>query len=253
VNIGALPEIIRAGGVVNSLCYGPVQNRAAVVVVYPLHILRENNPVVTIDFNGKVCPPHDRLRKGRSVVNLDLCLEIGFARLNRNACHPLHSVKGVHLAHPDGFFAVFIFFYRRLEGHVCRGAVMLRPVELYSTGNPGTRKPDHRGFYYLIMINKIISGCFIKRSLHLAAYFGKHLKPYILVFKYRRIVFNIGFFVADIGCKGQRIKLSGSPLIRLLLKKHRQLFRLARFVCGNNKPFKFCLYFIILHFQYFPS
>ena len=56
------------------------------------------------------------------------------------SCHALLMEHALHLAHPHRHAAVAVVLNGGVNGHVGAGAVMLRPVELNTAGDPWSRQ-----------------------------------------------------------------------------------------------------------------
>ena len=172
VNVGAFAVIVGARGVVNAFRHRPFQNGASVVVVHVFHIGREHYPVIVVDFNRKVSPPHKRVRYRSLVIYGYFRAENAAALVYRKRDVAFHLMKIINLSHKHGFFAVQ-FTLGVFDGHKGGGAVVLRPVELYSAGNPRSRKPYHCGLYNFVVIYKVVPVGFIERAMHFPPEFGQ--------------------------------------------------------------------------------
>lgn len=71
--------------------------------------------------------------------------------------HPLHALHGLVLGAPHGDGAVVGGFDVDVDGHKRGWAVVLRPVELHATADPGTGEADEGGLDDLLAVEKVIA------------------------------------------------------------------------------------------------
>ena len=128
--------VVRAG------CGRERTDRPLGVVGDRRHVGREERLVVGMYLRGNVCPPQERLRFIATVEEADLELDDRGIRSQPNAVHTLHPVERVVVGAPDRAIGRVDIPRRRQKR--CR-AVVLRPVELHATGEPGSSQP-HQGW-----------------------------------------------------------------------------------------------------------
>jgi len=89
-----------------------------------------------MDAGGDVGPPQKGLRMLRAVIESYAQFDYGLARTETDAVHTLHTGHRIVVAAPDGDRAVRFTLDSSFDPHEGGGAMMLRPVELDSTGDP---------------------------------------------------------------------------------------------------------------------
>ena len=218
--VGAIAVVKGSCGLVNALGDGPLQHRAAVVVVDPFHVRRENGAVGFVHRHRQIGPPHEDLGQIGAVVHPNFCLDVAAARFHGDTGHALHPIKGVHLAGPQSLAAVGIFFQRRLQRQEGGGAVMLGPVELDAAGDPCAGQTHQCGLDDPVAVDKVVMADLVIAGEDLAADGRQNLRLNIFVFQSVDLVGYILLFVGDAVGIGQGVKSAGCPLIGLLLEEH---------------------------------
>jgi hypothetical protein len=87
--------------------------------------------------------------------------------------HGLHPGHRIVIAAPNGLRAVRPLFDVRFGGKKCRGAVVLRPVELDATADPWTGESHQSGLDDILPINQVIPVCFVLKDVDAPADFGE--------------------------------------------------------------------------------
>ena len=126
--------------IVGSLRIGETDNIPLAVVIYRRHILRKYGDGVIIYRYCRVRPPQEGLGHFRAVIQLCRQFDICLIRIQSHAQHALCPEHILDLSHPDCRTSVLIFrigIFHRIKG---TGSVMLRPVELNTSGYPGSRQ-----------------------------------------------------------------------------------------------------------------
>ena len=241
MNIRSLPVIVRPRRIVDAARHGPPEHRPAVVVVDILHVRRKNDAVVIVHFYGKVRPPHEGVLLRGRVIDGDLRTQAG--ALQRELRLALHAVKRVVLSHAGDPPAAPPYDLP-VRGHVRRGAVMLREIELYPAGDPRPCQPDHRGLQYPVAVDEIIAVRLIQRGIHLPADRRQQLDARPLVFQNDPVVFDVPLLIAQPRRVRERIDLPARALIRALFKVQRERLALSHGIGGDDKFFLcyFCLH-----------
>ena len=234
--VGAFAVVEGSCGLVDALGHGPLQHRAAVVVVDPFHIRRKNGAVGFVHGHREICPPHEDLGQIGAVVHPNFCLDIAAPRFHGDTGHALHPIEGVNFACPQGLAAVGIFFQRRFQRQEGGGAVMLGPVELDAAGNPGTGQTHQGWLDDPVTVDKVIMADLVIAGENLAADGRQNLGLNVFVFQGVDLVGYILLFVGDAVGIGQGVKSAGCSLIGLLLEEHGHGVWLFGNIGGNHLP-----------------
>src|SRR5487761_2582457 len=114
------------------------------MVEHGIHIGRKNGLVIFIHTDRWVGPPKKSLRERRPIEKLPLYLDICFAWIKRETRHALRSRHSFHFIYPNGFATIFVLFNKMIHFFKCGWPVVLWPVELDSSRDPGTGETDQR-------------------------------------------------------------------------------------------------------------
>ena len=107
-----------------------------------MHVRRKDRLRMIVDRKRGIGPPQERLWQRCSIIQLDKELQIGLSWVEREARGHFRPIHPVDFADPDGFAAISVMPGGILDRAERIRAVMLRPIELDSTRNPGTGQSD---------------------------------------------------------------------------------------------------------------
>src|SRR5580700_3610745 len=108
-----------------------------------------------MDAGGDVSPPKKGLSLLSAVVQPHFELEHGSAGAQADAVHSFHSRHGIVVAAPYGDGAVWVAFHGGFDRHEGCGTMVLRPVELDATGDPGASEPHEGGLNDVLTIEEV--------------------------------------------------------------------------------------------------
>ena len=211
--------------VIRARCYRERAYGALSVVEHRVDVWREHALVMVVNCHGRVGPPQERLRHVGAVIHRALYLKIGMSRPQSESCHALLMEHALHLAHPHRHAAVAVVLYGRVNGHVGAGAVMLRPVELDASRNPGACQTHQCRLYHVVVVDKVALAYLVVSHLHASAQFGQNHHLYIFVLNEDNLIFLVGFLVGNRLDHGIWINHSARTLIHSLFKKDRIFLR----------------------------
>src|SRR5271168_4043258 len=87
------------------------------------------------------------------------------------------------VAAPSGNRSIVMAFDCDLDGEKRRRTMVLRPVELNSTGNPGTSEPNERRLDHVLSIEKVVAVPLVESYVDSSADLWQDHQAQILVFK----------------------------------------------------------------------
>ena len=203
------------------------------MIHHRMHIGREDGLGIVVDRNRRIRPPQEGLRHAGTVVELADNLYVRLSGIQADFRDSLGTVHLIHIMKQHGYAAVLI-----LQGHIIHRKeggrpVVLRPVELNASGNPGSGQSHQRRLDHMVIINKIIIVRLVIGPLDPAAQFRQHHHLQVLIFQPDRRVLLVGLLFTDFLHRGIGIHLSAASLIHTLVQKNGILFRFSDFVGGN--------------------
>ena len=133
------------------------------------NIWREYRLIIIMHNHCRICPPEEGLRKVGPVIDFYLNFHISLVGIQRKPLHSLGSEHSFNLAAPNGYTAVFIFFDQTFCRQKRTRAMVLRPIEFYTSGNPLSGKSHQCLLNDLIVINKVTFFNFIVSHLQSSA------------------------------------------------------------------------------------
>ena len=110
-------------------------------------------------------------------------------------CHTFLVEHALHFAHPHRDTAIGVLLDCGIYGHIGAGAVVLRPVELNASRNPGTCKTHKSGLDHVVVVDEVALLYLVVSHLHTAAKLGQNHHFDILVFDIYGIVLLIYLLV----------------------------------------------------------
>ncbi len=126
-----------------------------------VHVGRKDRLRIVIDGNRRIGPPQKRLRSWRPIVQLYVDLQVGLAWVERETSRHFRPIHAVDFADPDRFAVITVRPDAILDRSERIRTMMLWPVELDPTRNPGTRKANQCWFDHAVIIDKIVAVSFI--------------------------------------------------------------------------------------------
>ncbi len=204
------------------------------VIHHRMDVRRKNGLGVVIYRNRRVRPPEESLGHGSTVVKLPLDLNIRLSRIQGNPGNPLGAVHLVHIMEQDGSAAVLPFLHHIVHRKEGSGPMMLGPVELDPSGDPGPCQPHQRRLDHMVVIYEVIIVGLVIGPLNPAPQFGQHHHPQVFVFQPHGCVFLIPFLLADPLHGGVRVNLPAAALIHPLIQKNGVLLRLPDLIGGDH-------------------
>ena len=180
--------------------------------------------VLVVDTSCDVRPPEKRLRKGSAVVETGFQFHDGGIGSEANAVRALKPVQRIVIGHPHRHAAVVAALDGDLNGHECRRAVVLRPVELHATREPRSRKPYKRGLDDGVTVEEVVVVVrLVLPDVNAPADFGEKDDARVVVFERDSIVLAHFRLVHHLIDERYGIDLPATSLIDALLEKHRVL------------------------------
>ena len=149
------------------------------------------------------------------------------------SCHPAGTEHPLHLAAPDRYAAISVFFNAVINSLKSRRPVMLGPVKLDPSRNPWACQPDQGWFDYLVIIDKVALFGFVEGHLDPPAQFRKDHDFQVLVFQINGIPLLIRLQIRNLFYYRVRIDYTTTSLVDALFQKHRIFLRISDFV-GRN-------------------
>ena len=198
-----------------------------------MHVRRKDRLRMPIDGNCRVCPPQERLRLRRPIIQLYLYFQVGLPWVEGEACRHFRPIHPVDFADPRRFTATGMMFNTICNRSERIRTMMLGPVELDSTRNPGTGQSNQRWFDDTVIVNEIVAVCFIKRPVDTPAELRQNLDVEILVFEKNNAICLWSFLVPDLVYNRVRVYLPRTALIYSFLQKHRIFVRLPGTIRRN--------------------
>ncbi len=209
------------------------------MIVNGMHIRREDRLGMIVDGHGGIGPPQEGLREGGPVIQLSPDLDIGLARIERDAHHALGAVHLIDLGEFYTDAPVRILAGPVIGGGKSGGTVVLRPVKLNAAGNPGAGQADQGRFDDLVVIDKVVVVGLVIGALNASAQLRENHDTDVLIFKpdggIRPVLFDIENFIND----RKRVHLSAASLIHAFFKEHGIPVCLSDTVCRNDHGFNF--------------
>src|SRR6185437_15078898 len=144
---------------------------------------------------------------------------------------PMHFFNAKHrimVAAPDCDRSIVVLFDLRFRRHKRSGAVMLRPVELDSPGDPRTSEPHQRGLDYVLSIKEVIIVRFVIPNMDATPNFGKNHQAEILIFDMDCLPHLFPRLSRHSVDEWQGINPPAASLIDAFLQKHGIAFRAFR-------------------------
>lgn len=117
-------------------------------------VRRKERLVLVVDVDGDVGPPEKGLHEGCAIEKPDFCLHERLARMETYPDHTFHPVHRFVLTQPDRLASVGVRFDVVVHWHESRGTMVLRPVELHPTRDPGSEQADESWFDHVLPVEK---------------------------------------------------------------------------------------------------
>src|ERR1051326_8249254 len=95
-----------------------------------MHVRRKDRLRMLVDRNGRVCPPEERLRLRRPIIQLYMYFQVGLPWVESEACRHFRPIHPVDFADPRRFTAIGMMFNVIFDRSERIWTLMLRPVEL---------------------------------------------------------------------------------------------------------------------------
>jgi len=162
-------------------------HRALGMVGDEAHVVGEERLVMLVHAGGDVRPPEEGLRVAAAIVEADFQFEIGAPGAQADAMHTLHARHGIVIATPHGDGAIGFAFDGYFDGEKSCRAMMLRPVELDSTGDPRASEADKCGLDDVLAIEEIVAVDLVVSDVDAATDFGQDHDAQVLVFEMHRL------------------------------------------------------------------
>src|SRR6187402_406848 len=89
--------------------------------------------------------------------------------MQADAVHGSQPIHRFVVAQPDRDSFVVTFLDTEIDRHERGRTMVLRPVELDAAGYPTSCKADQGGFYYVLTVDKVVSGRLIENGVDAAA------------------------------------------------------------------------------------
>ena len=207
------------------------------VVEDRIHVRREHALVSVVHLDGRIGPPQESLGNLGPVVQHSFYLKISTAGTKRESGHPLLVEHPLHLAAPDSHALIGILLDGAVHRHKGAGAVVLGPVELDAAANPRPCQADERRLDYLVIVNEMPIGNFVKGHLYPSAQFGENHDLDILVLQKDSVVFLVHLLVRDGLDDGIGINDAAASLIDTFLQEYGILFGLSCLIGRNRDLF----------------
>ena len=134
-----------------------------------MYIRRKNRLIKIIHCYCRICPPKKSLRKWRWIIKTTFNFKNCLTRMQGKTCHPFLVKHFFILTYPNRYTSISIVFNGIINRQKCTGPMVLWPVKLNTSRNPGTCKSYQSRFYDLIVINKMTLFDFIVRHLYPAS------------------------------------------------------------------------------------
>src|SRR5450631_1001032 len=137
-----------------------------------------------------------------------------------DAHHTLHPQHGIVLAQPNCSAAVCVLFNRCVDRHERGRPVMLWPVELDASRNPGPKQSNKGRLDYILPVKKVVLVGLVEPRMNSPANFGKNHQLNEFVFKKDGSITCIHFLKSHAVDKWIGIDLAAASLINPFLEKH---------------------------------
>ena len=182
-----IPGDIHTGAVIMLVIYTgrnrKPADRTLAMIKHRCDIRRKNRLCKIIYCNCRVGPPQKRLRKRRTVVKLAAYLNICVSRIQGETDLAFRTIHLVNLAAFCRAAPVAVLMDPVIRRCKRRRTMMLRPVKLDSSADPGACQADQRRFYHFIVIYKVIMICLIKGALDPPSQFRQNHDLQVFVFQ----------------------------------------------------------------------
>ena len=220
------------------------------MIEHGIYIGREHRLIGIIYGHSRIRPPKESLRYRCRVIQFSLNLQDSPSRTEGKTGHPFLMEHTFTLAHPNDGTAIGTTFDRIIDRQECARTMMLRPVELDSTGNPRTGQTDQSRFNHMVIIDEMAVFDFIVCHLYTSAQLREDHNFDIFVFKINSMITL--FFAGIFNLFHYRIRIhhSTTSLVNTLLQEHRILFGFANTV-SRKKDIFFPHFYIFSHFSIF--
>ena len=221
-----------------------------------MDVRREYALVGFVDVDCGIGPPKKGLGDFRPVKHHSLDFEVSAARPQRETGHTFLMEHPLHLVGPDGHASVRILLDFEIDRKEGARTVMLGPVELDSTGNPGSGKAYERRLDDPVVIDEMALLDFVVSHLDPSPELGEdhHLDVFILQEDCK--IFLVHLLPGDALDHGIGIDDSAGTLVHPLFEEDGILFRLAGLVGRDDHLFFPGLdhaILILIHFQVVPG
>ena len=167
---------------------GEGRDSTLAMVEHGIHIGWEDTLIGIVHLDGWVGPPEEGLGHIRAVIEHSLYFKIGTSGTQGESRHSLLMEHLLHLAHPYGHRPVTALLDGTVGRHKGGGTVVLGPVELDATRDPGTHEPHEGRLHHMVVIHKVALLDLVISHLHPSAQFGQNhdldivvLQPYCLI------------------------------------------------------------------------
>ena len=207
------------------------------MVEHSIHVGREDRIIVFIHHHCRSGPPQEGLRKRRTVIDLRLDFDVCFSRIERETCHTLGAEHAFHFAAPYSLTAIGELLNHAVGRQEGAGAMVLRPVELNTSGNPRAGQPYQRRFNDLIVIYKMTFFHLVVCHLDASAQFRENHQLDIFIFEKESPPWTVVLLVFNLLYDRIRIHRTGTSLINPFLEKNRVLFLFTNAVGRQHDGF----------------
>src|SRR5258708_7480742 len=140
-----------------------------------MHIRWKDRLGMVVDRNRRISPPQECLRLWRPIIQLHMDLQVGLPWVECEARRHFRTIHPVDFADPDCFAAICVISDGILDRSKGARAMVLGPVELDPTRNPGTGKSNQRRFDDAVIVDKIIAVSFIECTVNTSTKFRHNL------------------------------------------------------------------------------
>lgn len=122
---------------------------------------------------------------------------------------------------------------------------MKRPVKFNASRNPRAENAYKRRFYNVLLIEKVVTGGFIKRRIYAPTDFGQYFYFKIFVSKNNYGVF-FADFILSVNPKHNLIRIGSAAcaLVHAVFRKHRHFFCRRFGISGYYELFNFAFYIV---------
>ena len=229
---------VHAGGIVLLVVHargdGEGGHVALAMVEHGVHVGREHRVVVVVHHHGGIGPPQEGLGERGAVVDFHVDFDVGLARVEREALHPLGAEHAFHLVAPQGLAAVGMFLDGIVRGQEGGRAVVLRPVELDAARDPRPGQSYECGLHHLVVVHEMAPLHLVVGHVDASAQFGQHHDLDVFVLDEERMIKFLFLLVRDSLHHRIGVDRSAAALVDPLLQEDGVLLFLPDLVGGQQ-------------------